>query len=385
MNIPGAFYGSKRHTILVVGKGAVVAEVTDALAALEGVTCVRQIVGFDPLQAEMQLRAVDHVVDMTDGLVPSFTLAMAALSAGISFTTANAMLMAVHGRVLQNAARGQQAYFGFQAAGFGLPLAEMMGAARPKKVAVSFVTAASVGLARMAFRNESLAHVSAHLKLQGVDLSDWGGKQTQARAMALRSLWFDSELRGAQLGRIGVDAAEPADVKRLRAFGLQPVYGAVIEEGYIYTGPMAVANGSALLNTTVQDVLVAETEQGDVILAYTADETTRVLAGIVADMRSYLRSSRPALAAGFKSFEKHEAAEPVRAYVRMPYAAREVVLAVKPEILSEKVDGDGLWQAVIEVAGRESLQIASVGGMVYPVSGAWEPPAAGSVGLRMVG
>jgi len=385
MTTLGAAYGTKRHTIAVVGKGPAAGAVTNALSALPGVGCVRQMAMFEVTKAGEMLRGVDHVVEMVGGVSPAFALAMATLSGGMAFTTANPLLVAAHGRTMQNAARGQQGYFGFQGAGFGLPVAELMGATRPTKLTVSFVTVASMAVARMVFRNESLAHVSAHMKMQGMDLSDWGGKLTQARAMALRGLWFENEVRGSQLTRVSVEMCEPEDVKRLRSFGLQPVYGAEITEEGIYTGPLAVANGSPLLNATVQDVLVAETDHGDMVLAHTASEEQRVVAGIVADVRAYLRPSRPALGGMVKNFGIQTAQEPLRAYVRMPYAARDVVLAGKPEILSEKVEADGLWQAVVAVQDRASLQIGALGGVVYPVSGEWEPPVAGSVGLRMVG
>jgi hypothetical protein len=135
----------------------------------------------------------------------------------------------------------------------------------------------------------------------------------------------------------------------------------------------------------VQDVMVAETEMGNLILAHAADETERVVAGIVADVRAFLRSPKPALQAAVRRFDPQVVQEPMRAYVRVPFAAKDVVLAVKPEILSEKIDGDGLWQAVVEVKSPADLQVNSLGGMVYPLSGEWEAPVAGSVGLRMVG
>lgn len=375
--------GSKGRTIIVAGRGEAARAVVDALSGLEGVGTVRQMADFNPEKAAGQLAGAQMLVEMVGGVTPAFHTAMSALGQGVACVTANPLLIASHGRVLQNAAQGQHAYFGFQAAGFGLPVGEMMGALRPSKVTACFVSAASMAIARMTFRNESLAHVSAHLKMMQVDLSDWGGKVTQARAIALRALWLHDELRGTQLRRGGVEQLEPADVRRLREFGLQPVFGAEITETGIMTGPMAVVHGSPLLNTNVQDVLVAETAMGNVVLTHMADETARTVAGVVADVRQFLRSPKPTMMSGVRDFGMKASAEPVKAYVRVPFAGREAVLAAKPEIMQERVEGDGLWQAVVAVERLNDIQVGAAGGMVFPVSGEWQAPTPG--GLRLVG
>lgn len=377
---------SKMRTVLVAGRNAAATAVVDALATLPGVGCVRQLGELDVNQAARQLAGADALVDMVGGVAPAFTTAMAAMGQGLSVITANPLLMASHGRVLQNAALGQHVFFGFQAAGFGMPVQDVMTALRPSKVTASFTTAASMALARMAFRNETAGTISAYLKFQQVDLSDWGGKVTQARALALRSLWHDEELRGQQLARVGVEAVEPADMRRLREFGLQPVFGAEITENGIYSGPMAVAPDSPLLGAVARDVLVAETAQGEMVLTHSGDEMQRAIGGILADVRQFLRAPKPAMDKGVRDYGlRVRGPEAVRAYVRVPYAARELVLAAKPEIMLEKVDGDGLWQAVIGIESLSQLKIGAVGGMVYPLSGSWVAPAAGSGGLRLVG
>ncbi len=382
----GNMTGTKRMSIVVAGRGDAAKAVMDALAALPGVGTVRQVAQFDPTQASRLLMGTHMMIDMIGGVAPAFAACMAALSQGVACITANPLLMASHGRVLQNAAQGQHTYFGFQAAGFGMPVAEIMAAMRPTKVTACFTTAASMALARMSYRNESLAHVSAHLKMTGVDISDWGGKVTQARAMALRALWHGDELRGPQLQRMGVESMEPADVRRLREFGLHPVFGAEITEDGIYTGPLAVAHGSPLLAQTARDVLLAETEQGDIVLAQDAGEDQRMVSGVLADVRTFMRAPKPALMPQAPHMMMPFAAKPAeRAYVRIPYGMRDEVLAFKPEIMDERTDGDGLWQAVIVVEAIAKLKLSAFGGMVFPLVGAWAPPAAGSVGLRLVG
>ncbi|TKW60638.1 MAG: hypothetical protein DI628_06990 [Blastochloris viridis] len=379
----------KNRSILVVGRNAQASAVVDALARVPGVGTVRQIPGFDALTDAPKLMGVDTIVEMLGGVAPAFALAMAAMSNGIAFITANPMLMMVHGRVLRNAAQGQQAYLGFQAAGFGVPVAELMGSARPERIVVSFASAASTALNRMVFRGETLAHVSAHLRMQNADLSDWGGKQTLARALALRSLVFDTEIDTTALQRASVEQVESADVKRLRAFGLVPVFGAEIAENEIYAGPMAVAQDSALLQADGADVMVAETTYGDVTLRADSDEVRRVVAGVVADVRTLMRSPKPALPLErqIPLTKPQPLGQLEMAYVRIPFAERDKVLAMKPEILQDVMEGDGLWQAVIAVPRVRDIQIGAVGGVVYPLATAWAPQAAAEVsrGLRLVG
>lgn len=387
-NFPQPF-GTRGRSILVVGRNAQASAVVDALARVPGVGNVRQLGAFDPVADAPKLIGVDTVVDMLGGIAPAFTLAMATMGNGISFVTANPLLMMVHGRVLRNAAQGQQAYLGFQAAGFGLPVAELMGSARPERMVVSFASAASMALARMVFRGETLAHVSAHLKMQNVDLSDWGGKQTMARALALRSMVFDTEIAPTALQRASVEQVESADVKRLRGFGLVPLFGAEISENEIYAGPMAVAQDSALLQADGADVMVAETGYGDLTLRADSDEVRRVVAGVVADVRTLMRSPKPALPLERQiPLTKPQALGQLEmAYVRIPFAEREKVLAMKPEILQDVVEGDGLWQAVIAVPRVRDIRISAVGGVVYPVATAWAPQASAVAtgGLRLVG
>lgn len=371
------------RTVLVAGRGAAVTAVISAVSALPGVGTVRQVGEIDIHNTTRQFAGADILIEMVGGVTPAFAVAMAALGSGMACITANPLLVATHGRVLHNAANGQQAYFGFQAAGFGVPVGELMAAARPHKASVSFVSAASMALTRMAFRNESLGTVSAHFKMQKLDLSDWGGKVTQARAMALRSLWFKDDLRGAQINRVGVEQVEPTDVRRLRNFGLQPVFGAEITEHGLYTGPLAVASGSPLIQGNAQDVLVAETGHGEMVLMHSADETERMVSGVVADMRQYLRSAKPALITEVRNYGAAVHRDAVRAYVRIPYTEREQILAAKPEVMQERTDGDGLWQAVVAVESLDDLRIGAFGGVVYPLNGSWQAPAASA--LRLVG
>lgn len=379
----------RNRSLLVVGRSAQATAVVDALARVPGVGNVRQIGAFDPVMDAAKLMGVDTVVDMLGGVAPAFTLAMAAMGNGIAFVTANPLLMMVHGRVLRNAAQGQQAYVGFQAAAFGLPVAELLASARPERLVASFASAASTALARMVLRGETLAHVSAHLKMQNVDLSDWGGKQTLARALALRSLVFDSELAPSDLQRVSVEQVEAADVKRLRAFGLVPVFGAEISEHEIYAGPMVVARDSALLQADGADIVVADTSYGEVTLRADSDDVKRVVAGVVADVRTLLRSPKPALPlerpmplARVQPLDQLE-----MAYVRLPFAERDKVLALKPVVLQDVVEGDGLWQAVVAVPRVREIQVSALGGVVYPVATAWAPQVAASAlpGLRLVG
>lgn len=359
----------------MVGQGPEVPAVVETLGCVPGVGMVSH-------KREADARAMagfDVVVEMVGGVAPAFKVAMDALGQGISLLTANPLLVAAHGKVLQGAAAGQHAYFGFQAAAFGLPLADMLAVMGLRNVTAGWCTAANVALARMAYRNESLAQVSAQLKLQQVDTSDWGGKVTQARAAALRSLWQAEALAAFKQLRVGVERVEQADVRRLREFGLQMVFGAVISAQGIYVGPLAVGPESPLLAAAQQDVLVGEGDGGDVVLSCAADV---FVGGLAADLRQVLRAPKPAFAGQAARYERGQP-EGVRAYVRIAAESREAVLGAKPEVMQERVSGDGLWQAVVAVKSLHDLQeVHAAGGMVYPLSGAWQPV---SVGLRLVG
>lgn len=116
----------------------------------------------------------------------------------------------------------------------------------------------------------------------------------------------------------------------------------------------------------------------------TGEDVARIVAGAVADVRAYLRSAKPASVQTPRYVGLPALREPLRMYVRVPYAARELVLADKPEVMHERVDGDGLWQAVI-AHDTGTMALDHVGGMIYPISGDWQAPAAGAVGLRLVG
>lgn len=361
--------------VLVAGQSPEVAAVVEALGKAPGVGMVRHMRDVDA----RGMAGFDVVVEMVGGVAPAFKLAMDALGQGISVLTANALLVAAHGKVLQNAAAGQHAYFGFQAAAFGVPLADVLAVMGLKKVTVGWCTVANVALARMGYRNESLAQVSAQLKLQQADMSDWGGKVTQARALALRTLWQAEALPTFKQMRVGVEQVEPADMRRLREFGLQMVFGAEVSLDSLYVGPLAVTAENPLLAAAQQDVFLGEGEAGEIVLSCGGGV---MLGGLLADLRQVVRAPKPA-ALGQVAVYERRAPEDVRAYVRIAAESREVVLAAKPEVVQERLSGDGLWQAVVTVKNLQALQeVYAAGGMVYPVSGDWQPV---STGLRLVG
>jgi homoserine dehydrogenase len=365
----------KALNVLVVGQSAEALAVAEAFGKAQGVGMVRHAREADA----RGMAGFDAVVEMVGGVAPAFKVAMDALGQGMSLLTANPLLVAAHGKVLQNAAAGQHAYFGFQAAAFGVPLADVLAVMGLKKATVGWCTVANLALARMAYRNESLAQVSAQLKLQQADMSDWEGKVTQARALALRTLWQAEGLAASKQMRVGVEQVEIADMRRLREFGLQMVFGAEVSVDGLYVGPLAVTPESPLLAAAQQDVFLGEGEAGEIVLSCGAGV---MLGGLLADLRQVVRSAKPA-AEGQMAVYERRAPEDVRAYVRIAAESRDVVLAAKPEVVQERLSGDGLWQAVVAVKNLQVLQeVYTAGGMVYPLSGEWQPV---STGLRLVG
>lgn len=362
--------------LLVVGQGAAATAVAAAISRLGGVGYVRQAAVMDATL----LGQCDAVVEMVGGVTPAFDVAMAALGRGIACISANPLLVAAHGRVLQDAAAGQCTYFGFQSAGFGVPMAEALAALPVTRMTMGLHGVANMVLARLGYRAETVEQASAYVRLQNPDMSDMGGKLTQARAVALRALWHPVWGRVSGYARTGLELVEPSDVQRLREFGLNLVYGAEISAEGIYTGPLAVGHDSPLLAAQMQDVLVMQTVHGEMVLSQPAEESVRMVAGVTADVRQWLRSIRPALALVEPARAVRE--DTTRCFVRLPYARREAIVALKPEILKERVVGDGLWQAVLSVPQGVEIQPGEMGGVVYPVSGAWEPAAA--AGLRLV-
>ena len=361
--------------VLVAGTCGPAQEMVRALGGMPGIANVRQVAK----PSDTDMIGVDVVLDMMGGVTPAFNAAMMALERGVACVTANPMLLAAHGRVLQAAGQGQQAYFGFEGAGFGLPLADMLAVLPVARISMALNTAANMALARMAFRHETMAQVQAHLNLQKTDMTDWSGKLTQARAIAVHGQWQPNWPKASAQVRYGLENISPADMKAMRAFGLQMVFGADMTHDAIYTGPLAVAADNPLL-ASGDDVLVLELEDGNSILLSQPGHEGMVESGMLADVKRFMRSRKVQVPLRHGEVAAREAS---RCYVQVPYAQREAVLGEVDNILHDTTAGDGLWQAVVEGADCRRLKVVAGEGVAYPLCGVWDVPAHG--GLRLVG
>jgi hypothetical protein len=181
--------------------------------------------------------------------------------------------------------------------------------------------------------------------------------------------------------RVGVEAVEPADFKKMREMGLGVLYGAVLEGGRVYTGPLAVALDGVLLREQGCDVVLLEGEAGEVLWRREATAEDRVLGGIVSDIRDLLR-----LRAGGEEEEvwaEVSGEAHTRCFVRLPLGRREAVLANVDDVMDERMDGEGMWQAVVRGISIAQLRLLASEGLAIPVAGEWS--AAASAGLRLVG
>lgn len=362
--------------ISVVGKGPSATSVTQALGRLSGVLQVTQ--------ADQPTPGCDLVVEMVGGVEPAFRLAMETLGRGIACVVTSPMLMAAHGRVLTAAAVGQHTLLGVSPLAFALPVDELLASGRVQRIQARFGTGAQAIMTRMGYRAEPYAKAEAELRLQGHDMTDAGGKLTQARALCMLGVWQGVWPKISASVRVGMDAFRPEDFKNLRLFGLQPVYGADVSAHGAYTGPLAVAPGHPLLQGPERDVLVLDTADGELVLQAPADEEARIIQGVLADVRGWMRR-KPMhgvvhTAANVQDFFGKASSE--LCYVRVPYGQREMASAGAHDVVQERVEGDGFWQGVLKGADVRELRLRLPEAVVMPLVGSWEAPAQG---LRLVG
>lgn len=361
-------------SISVIGQGALARAVADALGRMGGVARIYQTSG-------APVAGTDLVVEMVGGVEPAFRLAMGTLAQGLPCVVTSPLLMAAHGRVLANAAIGQHVLLGTSAIGFAVPVEEILASARGIQLVTG--SGAQALLSRMGYRGETYEQAEKELYTTGADLSDVSGKLTQARAMTLLGRWRDAWPRFNDCVRIGVDGFLPEDFKSLRAFGLQPVYGAEITPESVYTGPLAVVPTSPLAAAGAgREVMVVQTDEGEILLSAPADETARVLRGVLADVRRWMQRKPVAAAQPYTVADSYVRPETGLYYVRVPYGRRDMAMAAVSGVVHERVEGNGTWQAVVQGVEVREFRQRLPEAVIMPIAGDWEAP---SVGLRLVG
>lgn len=327
------------------------------------------------------LPACDVVVEMVGGVEPAFRTAMAALGTGTACIVTSPMLVAAHGRMLASAAEGMHCFLGVSAAGVGTHVEKMAAGSSIRKATLLWSDGGRALMDRMGFRNESLARMRADLERGGMDLSDAGGKLTQARAAAVLGACGAWPRVSSQV-RVGVDAVEPADMRKMRELGLGVVYGAVLEGGRMYVGPLAVALDSPLLGERGRDVVMLDTDEGEVMWSRECDERARVLGGVMTDARDFLKWKQTGVEQASGLLELAEDDRAALCYVRLASGRREAVLANVERVMEERVDSDGMWQAVVKGIHIGRLRLLASDGLALPLTGKWE--ASVGMGLRLV-
>lgn len=361
--------------VAVVGQGDAAAQLVAALGALQGVAQVRQVA-----VELVRPRAYDVVVEAVGGVALAYEVAMGALSQGVDCVVTSPFLLAAHGEVLSAAARGQGAKLGVTAAGFGVPVMPMVRALAVERLVMG-LGAGNVLLNRMRARQENCQQAERQLELQGSDLSDAGGKVSYARAVVLagewQGVWHNGKRANVQRG--SVDRVDAMVMRHLRGMGLELVLAAQIDRVGVYAGPMAVPIGSALADGVLvgENVVVMVHGSGEAVIRLAADDRAMVRSGVVADVENMVRGLRYEVPMG--EVEGGDGIE--RCVVRCVYGKREAVMQAG-EVIFERVEGDGMWQAVVQGVPFARLRMLVPEALVLPLVGGWDVPAAG---LRLVG
>jgi hypothetical protein len=249
-----------RHTpkrILVLGSGPLAQTLVPQLAALPGVTSVRQQSQF---MVGQTLPTADLCVELLEGLTVAYEATLQAFAQGMSVVTGSPILAATHGPLLQRAARGQGAYWAVAAHGLA-NLPATLHAMQASRAVWLPASAAQQVVARMVARQETPEMATRQLQLRGADLTDLHGKQTQLQAHALLGAWQGVWAEPARQPRLGPDGLHPSMLPVLNALGLRVAYGAVVGATGIQTGPLALPSQVALPGTE-EHTLLATTPHG---------------------------------------------------------------------------------------------------------------------------
>jgi homoserine dehydrogenase len=355
-------------TVTLVGQGPLASRV---YGLLQGKCRVNAVARYDEASA-----AGDAVVECVGGVSPAYDVAMAALGRGIPLVTANSLLMAVHGRILQAASDGQHAGLFYNAAlGVARPMLHWLRQEAPVRMTLALATGANAVLERMEHRNELAADAERALTDQGHALHDVSGKQTLAQALTLYGACTGQWLGAGVTERQGLEQVEVADLARLRRFGLRLCYGAEIARDHVRAGLLAVGAESALNQCFARDVLVAENALGEeTVLTREVVNEEATAQALAADALKAL-AVRPRVFA-IRDLPRADSARPW--FVRVAYAQREALCGAGFAVRQETVDGHGIWTAVGTCKACPSV----ADGLCVAVSGAWEPRAGG---LRLVG
>lgn len=352
--------------VLVCGEGLVAARAYAMLA--ERGYPVRTVTRY-----ETHMPAVG-LIDCGVGLQPSFENVMRALGQGVPVATTNALLMAVHGRVLSNAARGQQAALMFGGAlGVMQPMTGWLPMVGVQRLTLVVPEGANAILQRMMQRDEEAHKAQLALEAQGLNMANAAGKQTFVQGLALHGL-IDGAWVGPEAGvRSGLEVMSKGLVAQMRRFGLTPLYTVQVDAMGVRAGVVACVPTSPLMDGMTRERAVVETTAGAQMMSRAVVAEEAMAQAVVTDMVEALQPARRMV--GLGGF----AAPLVGQYMVVgEYVQRHRVLEAGCVVLDEQMTGTGEWLAIVEAPAMPT--IASL--MVMPVAGGF---SAESVGLRLVG
>lgn len=311
------------------------------------------------------------VVECVGGVSSAYEVAMGALAQGVACVTANTLLVAVHGRVLQNAAAGQQCGFYYGAAlGVAQPLAGWLAGSAVQRVVLAAPAAANQIVQRMLARGEDSLQAMQALEVGGFDMQDSSGKHTLATALAVQAVCGIGMAVG-QAVRKPLEQMDVAGMAAMRRFGLTPVYAATVERERVWAGIHAVAADSPLLAAGTHEVMVMDTAYGVQAMQREMVGEEATAHALVQDVMAALQARRiPA-----QPVCRWQQAPVAQWLVRVPHGQRAALLE-QVSLVDEMTSGDGFWLAVVEAAEIPD--------------GIWAVPLAGGYsevrgGLRLVG
>ncbi len=365
--------------IWVVGAGEAATSTAHALGRLPGVATVRHMATLERLSPHAW--AADLVVEMTGGVAPAYDVLQNALGHGAAVIATSPHVFAAHADLLTRAARGQGAFLGASAAGFG-PLPALLQGWQASRIWVAPDTAPRALMARVVARQEDSLTAEHHLTARGADMSDRAGKISHARAATLWMTYFGAmgqiTPRFSAQPRRGVDRLEWRVMEALRPFGLQLAYTCRIDaEGYATT-PVAVPFGHPLAaEYGAGTVIMAETPAGTIITNTPSNPAKNVEANVLTDTAAWLAGQKRATQAPAAINTSHNVLS--GCFVDAPYGQR-LRVAAGGDIVSEHVSATGRWWGIVN-ADADALMAVAPDALVLPLV---EPFEATNT-LRMVG
>lgn len=340
---------------------------TYALLREQGLA-VRQIATYETAMPARLL------IDCNEGLTPARDNALRALGQGVPVVTSNALLPAVHGRVLHNAASGQHTTFNATAAlGLAAPLMAWLPQAQVSRILMAMPMGANAIMQRMLQRDEDAHRAQLALEHQGEDTCDATGKQSYARSLALYASLTGDWQGSPATSRNGPEILTKTLLAHMRRFGLAPVFAADIIAGQVHVGLMATAPESPIMQGLTRETMVVHTPAGEQMFSRQVVGHEATARQLVAEAAHVL--TQPISRTHVGQFAVAETSQ----YLLMgEYVHRHRLLEMGATVVDEQLTGTGDWLAIVAAASAPQSSHWSL----VPLAGTYQPDA---VKLRLVG